>query len=125
MPMDLQAAWLPGAAAAAAYRHHLHWSELIGGDIVLTIPHAWQRQFNTSDVEVIERFDHPVPDGVIEQLSSHIPDFRAAYDADGMEIDAFDTFGATVRTLRGFIASYQDLVAVVRDFMLPNPDVRA
>jgi hypothetical protein len=27
-----------------------------------------------------------------------------------------------VRTLRTFIASYQDLVAVMRDFMLPNPD---
>jgi hypothetical protein len=28
-----------------------------------------------------------------------------------------------VRTLRGFIASYQDLVAQVRDLMLPNPDL--
>jgi hypothetical protein len=27
-----------------------------------------------------------------------------------------------VRTLRGFIASYQDLVATIRDFMLPSPD---
>ena len=31
-------------------------------------------------------------------------------------------FGATRRTLRGFIGSYQDLVADVRDAMLPNPD---
>jgi transaldolase len=28
-----------------------------------------------------------------------------------------------VRTLRGFIGSYHDLVALVRDFMLPNPDL--
>jgi hypothetical protein len=28
-----------------------------------------------------------------------------------------------VRTLRGFIASYHDLIAAVRDVMLPNPDV--
>ena len=40
-----------------------------------------------------------------------------------MSTEEFDTYGATVRTLRGFIASYQDLVAVIRDFMLPNPDV--
>src|SRR3990172_8013959 len=26
---------------AAAYRHHLHWSELIGGDIVMTMPFQW------------------------------------------------------------------------------------
>ena len=40
-----------------------------------------------------------------------------------MTVDEFDSYGATVRTLRGFIASYQELVATVRDFMLPNPDV--
>jgi transaldolase len=108
---------------AAAYRHHLHWSELIGGDIVLTIPYGWQKQFNVSDIEVAERIDNPVPDGIVDQLYSHFPDFRAAYDADGMTVAEFDTYGATARTLRGFIASYQDLVAVIRDFMLPNPDV--
>src|SRR5262245_57804320 len=26
---------------SAAYRHHMHWSELIGGDIVQTIPYEW------------------------------------------------------------------------------------
>lgn len=107
---------------AAAYRHHLHWSELIGGDIVLTIPHAWQRLFNDSSIEVAPRIENPLPDGVVEQLYQNFPDFRRAYDADGMPIEEFDQYGATVRTLRGFIASYQDLVAVVRDFMLPNPD---
>ena len=41
-----------------------------------------------------------------------------------MTVEAFDTYGATVRTLRGFIASYQEPAAVIRDFMLPNPDVK-
>ena len=51
-----------------------------------------------------------------------LPEFRRAYDVDGLSVDEFDTFGATVRTLRQFIGSYQDLVAVMRDFMLPNPE---
>ena len=42
---------------AAAYRHHMHWSELIGGDIVQTIPYEWQLLFNKSDVEVKKRMD--------------------------------------------------------------------
>ena len=33
----------------AAYRHHMHWTELIGGDVVLTIPYDWQVKFNNSD----------------------------------------------------------------------------
>ncbi len=107
---------------AAAYRNHLHWSQLIGGDIVLTIPYKWQLLFNASDIEVVPRFDDPVPREILDELTAKLPDFRRAYEPDGMSVEEFDSFGATRRTLRGFIASYQDLVADVRDVMLPNPD---
>jgi transaldolase len=109
---------------AAAYRHHLHWSELIGGDVVLTIPYSWQRLFNDSDIEVVPRMDDPVPETIVNELYRRFPDFRRAYDVDGMSPEEFDSYGAASRTLRGFIASYHDLVAVIRDFMLPNPDVK-
>lgn len=109
---------------SAAYRNHLHWSELIGGDVILTIPYQWQRRFNASKVEVRARFDEPVDPAIVAELYELIPDFRRAYDEDGMEPDEFDGFGATVRTLRGFIASYHELQAVLRDFVLPNPDKR-
>lgn len=107
---------------AAAYRSHRHWSELIGGDVVLTIPYKWQRLFNASDIEVKPRFDDPVPEQALEELRTRVPDFVRAYEPDGMTIDEFDDYGATRRTLRGFIASYQDLVATIRGFMLPDPD---
>jgi transaldolase len=107
---------------AAAYRHHRHWSELIGGDVVLTIPYKWQRLINASDIEVKPRFADPVPAGIIDALYRLLPDFRRAYDPDGLAVEEFDSYGATVRTLRGFIASYQELVGRVRDFMLPDPD---
>ncbi|HZT43714.1 MAG TPA: transaldolase family protein [Chthonomonadaceae bacterium] len=108
---------------AAAYRHHLHWSELIGGDITLTIPHEWQVLFNAADIPVKERFFNPVPTEILDTLYEKFADFRRAYDADGLRIDEFDSYGATVRTLRTFIGSVHDLIAVVRDFMLPNPDL--
>ncbi len=31
-----------------AFRHHLAWSQLLGGDTILTIPPAWQRWLNAS-----------------------------------------------------------------------------
>ena len=63
-------------------------------------------------------------DTSFEQLTQAIPDFRRAYDVDGMTVEEFGTFGATVRTLRGFIASYWDLVRSIDEIILPNPDVR-
>ncbi len=108
-----------------AYRNHLHWSEFIGGDLVLTIPSAWQKRFNASDVRVEARIANPVRQEIIDDLCAHIPDFRKAYDADGLTIAEFDSYGATVRTLRGFIGSYHELIGLIREnFMLPNPDIR-
>ena len=33
---------------AAAYRNHLQWTELVGGDIVLSPPFGWQEKFQAS-----------------------------------------------------------------------------
>ena len=107
---------------AAAYRNHLHWSEFIGGDVVLTIPYNWQVLFNQSDVEVKERIADPVPEEIMSSLYDHFEEFRKAYDEDGLSIEKFDTYGAAVRTLRGFVNSYHELQGFIRDFMLPDPD---
>jgi transaldolase len=109
---------------AAAYRHHMHWSELIGGDIAMTIPYEWQLLFNNSDVEVKERMQDAVDPKIVTELYRKFPDFRRAYDDDGLTIEEFDSFGASARTLRTFIASYYELLAFVRDFMLPDPDIK-
>ena len=109
---------------AAAFRHHLHWSELIGGDLILSIPGDWQKLYNTSDIEVKARIADPIPARVFDSLYKHFADFRRAYDEDGMTPAEFDTFGPNVRTLRQFIESYRELTGLVREFMLPNPDVK-
>jgi transaldolase len=107
---------------AAAYRHHMHWSELIGGEISMTIPYEWQVLFNNSDVEVKERMHLPVDPQIVDELYRKFRDFRRAYDPNGLETSEFDRYGATLRTLRTFINSYYELLSFVRDFMLPDPD---
>ncbi|MBM4353265.1 MAG: transaldolase [Deltaproteobacteria bacterium] len=111
-----------GRLLAAAYRHHLHWSELIGGDVTLTLPSPWQKQFNASRIEVKERMDDPVEPWILDELRRAFPDFVRATEPGGMTLAEFDAFGPTQRTLRSFISSYQDLLSVVRDFMVPDPD---
>jgi transaldolase len=109
---------------AAAIRHHLHWSEFIGGDVVITLPAIWQRRFNSSDVEVRSRMDVPVDPAIVTELLGHFPDFRRALDPEGLGRAEFDGFGPTIRTLRAFIASYHDLLHLVTDAVLPNPDLK-
>ena len=53
---------------SAAYRNHMHWSEFIGGDVVVSMPYGWWTRFNNSDVEVISHIDNPVKPEVIDEL---------------------------------------------------------
>jgi transaldolase len=109
----------------AAIRHHYHWSELIGGDVVITLPSVWQKRFNASDVEVRPRMDEPVDPAIVDELARHFPDFVRAYEPDGLTVDEFDAFPPTVRTLRAFISSYHELLHQVGEAVLPNPDLRS
>jgi transaldolase len=107
---------------SAAFRNHMHWSELIGGDIVISPPYSWQVRFNASDIEVRPRIDSPVEPRIVEELLKKFADFRRAYSEDGLSVEEFDSFAPSRRTLRQFIAACHELDSLVRDFMIPNPD---
>jgi len=110
---------------AAATRHPLHWTELVGADAAMTLTRPWQDRFERSGIEPEPRIDIPVDPAIVAELEARIPDFGRAYEPDGLLPSEFDSYGATARTLRQFIASYHDLQATVRDIVLSNPDLRA
>jgi transaldolase len=110
---------------SAAFRNHMHWSEFIGGDVVISPPYAWQVRFNASDIEVVSRINNPVAPAIVTELLAKFPDFRRAYSEDGLTPEMFDFFPPTRRTLRQFTAACHDLESMIRDLMLPNPDPAA
>jgi transaldolase len=103
---------------AAAYRHHLHWSELVGPGVILSIPYAWWTQFERSDVPVTASLDRPVDPHIVETLRRNFADFRRAHDEDGLRPEEFVRYGASIHTLNQFIAGYHDLLTYVRERML-------
>ena len=68
----------------------------------------------------LPRIAEPVAPRIMKTLLS-IPEFLRAYEPDGMTPEEFDTYGATVRTLRGFLQADADLDALVRDVIMPQP----
>ena len=107
---------------SAAFRNHMHWSEFIGGDVVISPPYAWQVRLNASELEVRPRIDKPVDAKIVEELSRKFLDFRNAYSENGLSLAEFDSFAPTRRTLRQFITACHDLDGLVREFMLPNTE---
>jgi transaldolase len=106
---------------SAAFRNHMHWSQFIGGNVVISPPFGWQKRFNASSIEPTHRLDDPVDPRIVEDLYDNFAEFRKAYDEGGMTAADFTEYGATTRTLRQFLQANSDLEALVRDVTLPNP----
>lgn len=105
---------------AAAFRNSLQWSEMLGGDLVVSPPFDWQLRINENELPVERRIDKPVDERILAELS-RIEDFRRAYEPDGMTVEEFDDFGATRATLRQFLDADAKLDALVRDILIPAP----
>ncbi|NQX13420.1 transaldolase [Microbacteriaceae bacterium VKM Ac-2855] len=104
---------------SAAFRNHLQWSELVGGDLVVSPPFAWQQLIDQNRIPVdFDRIDAPVAPEILASLLQ-LSEFRRAYLEDGMSVEEFDHFGATRRTLRQFLDADAQLDALVRDIILP------
>jgi transaldolase len=107
---------------SAAFRNHMHWSQLIGGDVVVSPPFSWQVRLNNSGIEPVPRMDDPVQAQVVAALHDKFADFRRAYDEEGLSVAEFLSFGPTRRTLRQFLSATAELEWLVRDTVLPDPD---
>lgn len=110
---------------SAAFRNHFHWSELVGGDVVISPPHSWQVRINASDIPLQSRIDRPVDAVIVEDLLRRFPDFRRAYEEDGLTPAELDTYGPTLRTLRQFMGACTDLAVLARGVITPDPDALA
>jgi transaldolase len=108
---------------SAAFRNHMHWSEILGGDCVISPPYAWQVKINELGITPnLNSINEPVAPRILEPLLETFPEFRKMYEVDGLKVEDFTHFGATLRTLRGFLQSVNDLESFVRDVTVPNPD---
>ena len=82
---------------AAAYRHRLHWTELVGGDVVMTIPTRGRRGSTRAASNPKSRIDIPVEQAYLDDLLARVPDFRRAYEPDGLTPSTSSTRSARPR----------------------------
>ena len=103
---------------AAAFRCDLHWKEIVGGDVIISMPYEWWNRFNKSDVEVMDRINDPVDTEIVRALKEKFVDFNRAYNKDGMAVDEFESFGATIHTMNTFLDGYDKFVKLIRGRMI-------
>ena len=109
---------------SAAFRNHMHWSEFIGGDLVISPPYSWQVRFNASDIEVRSRIDEPVrPKKLKRNFPESLPTFVARAPNTVSRYKNSILLGQRAAHFASSLLPAMTLDAVVRDVLIPNPDV--
>lgn len=101
----------------AAFRNLAQWRDFIGGNLILTIPYAWQRKYNGTDIAVTAHIDESVNEEQLKELMK-LKEFRKAYEPDGLKPEEFEHYGAFLRTMNQFLDGYDELITLIRGYMV-------
>ena len=77
---------------SAAFRNHMHWSEFIGGDVVISPPHAWQKRFNQQRRPGRAACTNRSTRAIVTELSACSPTSAAPTSPTGCPPAEFDDF---------------------------------
>ena len=88
----------------------LHFTEMVGGDVHVTLNWNISEKLIAADGPVVSRIHVPAPKEVVEELSQKLPDFRQALAIDGLSTEEFKDFGPLVLFRNMFIQGYGRLV---------------
>ena len=101
----------------AAFRSARQVSELAGGVFEMTIHPKIQDALIRADlngeIKREKRIDAPLDEAAVEKVAKAFPEFRKAYEPDGMSAEEFDSFGGVIMTLDNFDKTgWQKLLAL-------------
>lgn len=86
----------------AAMRGNHHLTELAGAELVFSVHPSIQQKALAVELPREPGIDRPLSPGAIEHLS-RMPEFRRAYEPEGLRPAEFISYGATQRTLSQFV----------------------
>lgn len=55
----------------------------------------------------------------MDELLDKLPEYRAVYFEDGLQVSEFNQYGAFKRTMNEFFTGYASFLEYLRGFMLP------
>jgi transaldolase len=94
-------------------REMKHFTGLVGGDVHVTINWSTAQEILDTGVSVESRLDEETPQSVIDKLRDKIPEFRMAYDDDGMKPDEFAAYGPVQLFRNAFLKGWHLFLAEI------------
>lgn len=103
----------PGILLGGGARGMHHFTEMVGGDVHVTINWSTAQEIMDAGTPVAARMDVEPPAAVIDELRRKFVDFRKAYDDDGLPLDEFAGFGPVQFFRNAFLKGWYLLLAEI------------
>lgn len=104
----------PGTLLGGGARGIQHFSDMVGGDMHVTINWSTARELLDADLPASPRIHDQPPPEVIEELSAKLPDFRRAYAVDGLSPREFRDFGPLLHFRASFLRGWTRLLDEIK-----------
>jgi len=102
---------LPIGIMGGGARQTRHLTELVGGPYQVTINPDMVEALVAADQPATPRFHTPTDPHQVERLSRHLPDFRRAWESDGLRLEEFEQFGPIRLFLSMFTSGWDQVRA--------------
>jgi transaldolase len=105
----------PGILLGGGARGLHHFTEMVGGDLAVTLNWSTMQELVDTDGPVAPRIDAEAPQSAIDELCEKLPNFSRAYYEDGLDVDEFEDFGPVVFFRAMFLNGYTRLLDEIAD----------
>lgn len=106
----------PGIMLGGGARGLHHFTEMVGSEMHITI--NWKGTADKlieQDPPVVARMDTPAARQVVDELLEKLPDFRRAYEEDGLRREEFAEFGPVVLFRTMFLKGWDFLLRTIEE----------
>ena len=98
-----------------------HFTELVGGDLHVTINWSMARTLMEEAPAITSRINAVPPEAVLDELCEKLPDFRRAYCEDALSPPEFADFGGVQCFKNMFLSGYRTLLTGIAARRVARP----
>lgn len=107
---------LPGIILGGGARNLHHFTELVGGNVHVTLNWSGTVSVLEENSPAVENLmDKPVDETIIQELCDKLPTFAKAYAEDGLKPNQYADFGPVVRFRTQFMNGWNKLLETIQE----------
>jgi len=93
-----------------------HFTEMVGADVCITMNWKGQaKELLKLNQPVVSRFFNPVPEWMVDELLGKVPEFRRAYNMNGLDVNEYEEFGPVEYFRHMFIQAWENTLEMIKN----------